>query len=44
MNLVCLDMEGGLVPLLACKEELLPFYTLRGFIPTGEVWERRAVL
>ncbi len=37
-------MEGGLVPLLACKEELLPFYTLRGFIPTGEVWERRAVL
>ena len=37
-------MEGGLVPLLACKEELLPFYTLRGFIPTGEVWERRAAL
>lgn len=37
-------MEGGLAPLLACKEELLPFYTLRGFIPTGEVWERRAVL
>ncbi len=37
-------MEGGLAPLLACKEELLPFYTLRGFIPTGEVWERRAAL
>lgn len=37
-------MEGGLAPLLACKEELLPFYTLRGFIPIGEVWERRAAL
>lgn len=37
-------MKGGLVPLLACKEELLPFYILRGFIPTGEVWERRAAL
>lgn len=34
-------MERGRVPLLACREELLPFYTLRGFVPMGEVWERK---
>lgn len=34
-------MEEGLVPLLACREELVPFYTRRGFAPAGEVWERR---
>lgn len=37
-------LERGKRPLLACREELLPFYTLRGFIPMGEVWERKAAL
>ena len=34
-------LERGKRPLLACREELLPFYTVRGFVPIGEVWERK---
>lgn len=34
-------MERGKTPLLACREELAPFYAARGFVPAGEVWERR---
>ena len=33
-------LEQGKRPLLACREELAPFYTARGFVPAGEVWER----
>lgn len=33
------SMERGLVPVLACQEELVPFYARRGFAPVGEVWE-----
>lgn len=35
-------LEQGERPLLACREELVPFYTARGFIPAGAVWERGA--
>lgn len=35
-------LERGRTPLLACREALLPFYTSRGFVPTGEIWERGA--
>lgn len=34
-------MEERKIPLLACREGLVPFYTGRGFVPAGEVWERR---
>ena len=34
-------MEGGKVPLLACREELAAFYTRRGFAVSGQVWERQ---
>lgn len=37
-------MERGRTPLLACREELAPFYTARGFVPAGEVWEKREIL
>ena len=37
-------MERGRTPLLACREELVPFYTARRFVPAGEVWERRVAL
>jgi len=32
-------MEQRLVPVLACREELVPFYTRRGFVLSGEIWE-----
>lgn len=32
-------LERGKRPLLACREELASFYTARGFLPAGEVWE-----
>ena len=34
-------MEQGKIPLLACGEELIPFYIGRGFVPAGEVYERQ---
>jgi len=34
-------MERGLVPVLACREKLVPFYVRRGFVLSGEVWESR---
>lgn len=34
-------IEEGRVPLLACEEGMVPFYTKRGFVPAGEVWERQ---
>ena len=33
-------LERGKRPLLACREELVPFYAARGFVPAGAVWER----
>ena len=33
-------LEQGKRPLLACREELVPFYAARGFVPAGAVWER----
>lgn len=33
-------MDQGKRPLLACREELAPFYTARGFAPAGAVCER----
>ncbi len=35
-------MEQRKLPLLACRKELTAFYTARGFLPAGEVWEKRA--
>lgn len=34
-------LERGKRPLLACREELVPFYTTRGFVPAGAVWEKK---
>lgn len=33
-------LERGKTPFLACREELVPFYTARGFSSVGEIWER----
>lgn len=40
MAAVWASLEQGKRPLLACREELAPFYTARGFVPAGTVWER----
>lgn len=34
-------MEARKIPLLACEEGLVSFYAKRGFVPAGEVFERR---
>lgn len=40
MAAVWASLEQGKRPLLACREGLVPFYTARGFVPAGTVWER----
>lgn len=37
-------MGARRVPVLACGEELVPYYIRRGFSPAGEVYERRGTL
>lgn len=34
-------MEQRKIPILACRERMISFYTGRGFVPAGEVYERQ---